>query len=365
MESLRFAIVGLTHGASHIPSFEAEPRARLVAVVDTQPDKAQTTAERAGVEAFTDMQQLLDAGVADAAIIAVPTHLHAPMSIECLNAGLHVLQEKNLCRTLDEAKAIREAITRNGKTFQVGFEYRSSALHASIMDHIHDGDLGRVTNLWYCHHTKERARTTEVAWRAARSNWGGKFFDCSCHALNLIRAWAGAPIHRLSALGNRLGEIGPYDGDLPQSVAVSIEYQNGVRGTFNFGAANDFRNDVSFGIAGTTGRILGDPFYPDGAGSYELRTHRGARVGQLYFDSTLTSPGHIGFVEQLQRFVATILDDAPNVCSFEDGYDTLRTLMMLDRALASGQTVIADDLPEPIVTAARASESGCSKAPVH
>jgi len=48
-----------------------------------------------------------------------------------------------------------------------------------------------------------------------------------------------------------------------------------VRATYNFGAANRFNDDAGFGLAGTTGRIMGNPWYPDRAGSYELRTEGG------------------------------------------------------------------------------------------
>src|ERR1043166_4662343 len=152
MQKLRFAIIGLVHGASYISSASRHPRTQLAALVDTDATHLKTLTAQHGVAGYDSVDALLAARVADVVIIATPTRFHAPMSAQCLDAGLHVMQCKPLCRNDEEAGIIGDAVKRNKGVFQVGYEFRSSPLHTSIMEHIRRGDLGEVTNVWYNEH---------------------------------------------------------------------------------------------------------------------------------------------------------------------------------------------------------------------
>ena len=334
---LRIAIIGLGHGCSYLGLTKAHRETELAALVDNDAGRLENLAASHGVPGFDSVEALLEAKVADVAIIALPTMFHEKASVTCLDAGLHVLQEKPLCLRDDEAESIRAAVERSGKVFQVGYEVRSSPFHQSILNHVAAGDLGTLTNIWYNQHTLDKH--DPGAWREERANMGGKLFDCAVHYLDVIQQWAGAPVHRIVALGNVLGQVGPCERELPKSASIAIEYRNGVRGTFNFGAANSFNDDSSFGLAGTTGRIMGNPWLPEGAGSYELRQDGGIRKGQVVFDGKLTSTGHLGFREQFDNFVAAVLEGAPNVCPVEDAIAIHQQMVALDRSLATGDTV--------------------------
>lgn len=334
--ALRIGIIGLGHGAGYLHLAQQHPRTCLAAIVDRDPARLAEFAKYQ-VPAFRDTAELLAAGVADVAIIALPTPYHAETSTACLRAGLHVLQEKPLCRNDIEAAALAAAVAASGKVFQVGYEVRSSPLHQAVLRHIAAGDLGEVTNVWYNQHTRDKFH--EGDWRAERANMGGKLFDCAVHYLDLIQQWAGAPVHRLAALGNRRGRLGACADELPESAVISLEYRNGVRGTFNFGAVNFCNDDASFGVVGTTGRIMGNPWLPEGAGSFELRREGGVYRSQVVFDGKLTSTGHLGFREQFDNFVAAILDGGPNRCPIGDAIALHRQMVALDRALATGEVV--------------------------
>lgn len=333
--SIRSAIIGLGHGQSFITPLRQHPRFTLVAVVDKNPELCRKISDQEKIPGFLDLEDMLAKIKLDAVFIALPTMFHAKVSCRCLGAGLHVLQEKPLCLTDEEAATIGRAVKKSGRIFQVGYEVRSSPLHQTILTHIRRGDLGEVTNVWYHQHTSQ---SHDSAWRLSRKHMGGKLFDCAVHYFDLMQQWAGAPVVRLAALGHLLGKTGTCRQELPESAVVAIEYANGVRGTYNFGARNKFYDDASFGIAGTTGRIQGNPI---DAGRYELRQDRGVRVSQVVFDPRLTSPGHLGFREEIDNFAATILDDATNVCPFADALAAHRQMVMLDQALATGRVISA------------------------
>jgi predicted dehydrogenase len=220
---------------------------------------------------------------------------------------------------------------------QIGYEVRSSPLHRSIMQHIAAGNLGEITSVWWNQHT-DQGKAAYSGWRTDRANMGGALFDCSVHYLDIISQWAGAPLSRLVALGNRLGCTGPCPSDeLPESAAVALEYVNGVRGTFNFGGRNSFNDDAIFGVAGTSGCIRGNPI---GAGHYELRTHGGICVSDVRFDPALTSVGHLGFAEQWEFFLDSVFEGAPLVCSLDDGVRVHRMMRAIDRSLGTGEVIV-------------------------
>ena len=116
-------------------------------------------------------------------------------------------------------------------------------------------------------------------------------------------------------------------------------HANGVRGTFNFGAVNQCGDDASFGVVGTTGRIMGNPWLPQKAGSYELRRHQGVEVSQIVFDVTKTSGGHLGWKEQFSNFVKAVKGEGPNVCPISDAIAIHEQMVALDKSMATGQVV--------------------------
>lgn len=333
MEQLRVAIIGLGHGKSHLAAVRDRADARVVALVDPNIAQIGPVADLPGVERFTSVDELVRSGVADAAVIAVPTQAHADVAEACLDGGLHVLLEKPLCATDEDARRIARAVERNARVLQIGYEVRSSPLHQTIMQHLAQGDLGEVTNVWWHQHTCQN-KPAYGGWRQSRANMGGALFDCAPHFLDLISQWAGAPLVRVMAMGNLRGQTGPCPKDvLPESAVITLEYANGVRGTYNFGAVNEFRDDATFGVAGTTGCIRGNPIF---AGEYELRTDCGRSVRQVRFDPAKTSAGHLGFREQWSAFVAPIRDGAPNVCSIADGLAIHWMMRAIDESLTTG-----------------------------
>lgn len=338
--SLRIAIIGLGHGQSHAQSIAKDKRLSLAAVVDTNPQTLEACSARLKVPGFTSVAALLDAGVADAAVAAVPTPAHAPVTCALLDAGLHVLLEKPLCRDEAEAARIAASLRASGRVLQIGYCVRSSGIHRSILQHLRRGDLGTLTNIWYCQHT--RSKGTPGDWRDSRENMGGKFFDCAVHYVDILQQWAGAPLVRVAAFGNELGKVGPEATKLPLSAAVSLEYANGVRGTYNFSETANHNDDASFGLVGTSGRIMGNPWLPLGAGSFELRTQGGMVVSNSVFDPAFTSPGHLGFAEEMVAFADTVLEGKPNVCSYDDALALHRQMVAIDRAFATGQVISLD-----------------------
>jgi predicted dehydrogenase len=116
---LRAAVIGAGYlGNFHAQKYAATPDVRLEGVVDVDERRARDVAQRAGTHAFTDYRALLKQ--IDVASVVVPTEAHHAVAKACLEAGVHILVEKPVTRTVEEAADLVALAARTGCAFQVG-----------------------------------------------------------------------------------------------------------------------------------------------------------------------------------------------------------------------------------------------------
>jgi predicted dehydrogenase len=132
-EQIRTAVVGTGYfGRFHANHYTKNPRANLVAVVDTDAARAAEIATEFGAEPVTDYRDIL--GRVDAVSIAVPTPGHAAIARDLIEAGLHVLIEKPITDSLESATAITDLAEQKGTVLQVGHIERFSAAYRTLSE---------------------------------------------------------------------------------------------------------------------------------------------------------------------------------------------------------------------------------------
>jgi predicted dehydrogenase len=116
---IRVAVIGAgAFGREHARVYSEAAGAQLAAVCDIDESRGRPAAERYGANFVADYRELI--GKIDAASLTVPTESHQAIARELLDAGIAVLVEKPIARTLDEANRIIEAAKRGGAVLQVG-----------------------------------------------------------------------------------------------------------------------------------------------------------------------------------------------------------------------------------------------------
>src|SRR5438105_12503310 len=108
----------------HIPECIANPESKLVALADTVKERVEMLGTKYGAKAYTDYKEMLKDPNVDAVVVAGPNSLHAPQSIDALNAGKHVLCEKPMATTRDDARAMLEAAKKNKRFLMIGLNQR-------------------------------------------------------------------------------------------------------------------------------------------------------------------------------------------------------------------------------------------------
>ncbi len=182
--ALRVGVAGTGHfGRYHALKLAASARAELAGVHDRNPARAALVAAEAGVRAL-DLPGLLDA--CDAVVIAVPAAAHHSIGIAALRAGRHVLMEKPIAASLDQADELAVMAAAGGLVLQVGHLERFSAAHGAI--------LARAGAPLYIEASRIgpfKPRGTDVS----------VVLDLMIHDLDLVLELVGCPIVAVDAVG--------------------------------------------------------------------------------------------------------------------------------------------------------------------
>jgi len=135
MARTRVAVVGVgALGAHHSRVYAELPEAELVSVVDIDQERLPPLSERYQCEAFPRYEDILD--TVDAISLAVPTRHHASIGVEFLKRGVHVLVEKPIAPSVEDATALIQAQEESGAILQVGHSERFNPAFLAIREHI-------------------------------------------------------------------------------------------------------------------------------------------------------------------------------------------------------------------------------------
>ncbi|MDN4614208.1 Gfo/Idh/MocA family oxidoreductase [Leifsonia sp. F6_8S_P_1B] len=192
---LRAGVVGLGWaGQQHMAAYDALPGVELVAIAGMEDEPRAALGDRYGVDRrYRDWQELVADGDLDVLSVAVPTFLHAPITIGALDAGIHVLSEKPIARTADEAAGMVDAAHRAGRVLEVAFNHRRRGDIEALKTAIDAGQIGRPYHA--------RAIWLRRAGIPALGSWftnremagGGPLIDIGVHVLDYALHLFGEP----------------------------------------------------------------------------------------------------------------------------------------------------------------------------
>jgi predicted dehydrogenase len=134
--------IGVGRRAGEIMKLPAE--GQLVAAADVHEGRANAVAERFHARPFTHYRKLLDLKEVDAVVIATPDHWRAIQCIHAGQAGKHVYAEKAMTLTIQEGRAVCNAVKKHGVVFQTGSQQRSMAANRRACELIRNGVLGKI-----------------------------------------------------------------------------------------------------------------------------------------------------------------------------------------------------------------------------
>jgi predicted dehydrogenase len=196
MGKIRVAVIGCGNIArsQHIPAYFNNPLSEIKYLVDIIPERAIELAEKYNVpHALADFREILSDDEVEAVSVCTPNDTHAPITIECLNAGKHVLCEKPASVNMEMVMKMKEAADRNGKILNIGVVNRFNTAVNLIKKMIEEGELGEIYHI-YCSFREHRSIPGLGGQFTKKAiSGGGVLIDWGVHFLDLIFYCIGAP----------------------------------------------------------------------------------------------------------------------------------------------------------------------------
>ena len=200
VKHLNFAVIGCGRIAPHhIGAIHQIPQAKLAMVADIVPERAQAFGERYGVPWATDYCDVLEREGIDVVNICTPSGLHAQMAIEAARAGKHVVVEKPMALTLEDADAMIATAAEHGVTLAVVFQNRFNPTVRDLREALEQGRFGKLTHgnaavRWY----RDQDYYDEDEWRGTWALDGGAFMNQAIHNIDLLQ-WMLGPVKKIGA----------------------------------------------------------------------------------------------------------------------------------------------------------------------
>lgn len=206
-------------GEKHAHAVHEHPTLTLESVVDLDDERARTVANRYGADdTSTDFEAALDR--ADAAVIASPEAHHAEQALAALDRGVHVLVEKPLTVTLDNARRLADRARATDVVSATGFLLRYDPAYARAAQSAADGELGEIVGA-------RAKRTITVAEVDRLGERGHPLYYTGIHDIDLLNRSLAGRVSTVSAVERR----GSHTVDIPDAIHALLTYDGGTIAT--------------------------------------------------------------------------------------------------------------------------------------
>jgi predicted dehydrogenase len=197
IDKLPLAICGLGRFASRriIPAISMCQNVELVAVVDP----LKTFPLASNIQRFKSLEDLLDTHPTGAVYISTPNHLHARQTLQCLEAGLHVLCEKPMATNSFDCQAMVKAAQRQKLHLRIGHMLRHSPALKLARSWLQNGMVGKPRAICTFFHYDLPENNRPWAFRQDSAG-GGALLDAGIHCIDAIRFLVGDPVIQLGAM---------------------------------------------------------------------------------------------------------------------------------------------------------------------
>lgn len=234
---LRLGIIGMGNmGTNHgISMIEGKcPEFELVAIADIKKERLEhaRTVLGAPLACFSDAEQMLDSGLIDACIVAVPHYDHPKYAIECMKRGIHVMVEKPAGVYTKQVREMNDMSKKHPEVvFGMMFNQRTNCIYRKMRELVQSGKYGQIrrTNWIITNWYRPQAYYDSGDWRATWSGEGGGVLLNQCpHQLDLWQWICGMPVKVSTKM--HFGKW--HDIEVEDDVSTYVEYANGATGVF-------------------------------------------------------------------------------------------------------------------------------------
>ncbi|MBV9848654.1 MAG: Gfo/Idh/MocA family oxidoreductase [Armatimonadetes bacterium] len=346
-DKVQVGVVGVGIGRTHLNGYrKLGDRVEIFGICDINEARARATADEFGVKrVFTDYAAMFAEPDLDAVSVCTPNALHAEVALAAIEAGKHVLCEKPMADTLENAQKIVAASRRSDKVFMMGMNNRFRGDTQVLKSFINEGQLG---DIYYakCGWTRRNGIPGLGGWFTTRAmSGGGPLIDIGVHVLDLTTYLMGNPAP-VSASGSTYAHFGPrgrgaggygYAPDPGTKIQYDVEdlatglvkFDNGATLFLEASWASYIPHDQFYStLLGTEGGADLEPLrvYKDMAGAPVDIAPQAPQIG--------------GHEAEVRHFIECIEQNKTPLATAEQGLHILQILDAIYRSAETGREVV-------------------------
>jgi myo-inositol 2-dehydrogenase / D-chiro-inositol 1-dehydrogenase len=326
----------------HLESFARfVPDAQITAVFSRTAEHAQRVATHWGIpQWFTDVDELIAKADCEVVDICLPNFLHHRTAVAAARAGKHVIIEKPLCMTLEEADDMIAVCREHGRKLMYAEELCFAPKYERVRHLAKEGAVGDIYMLKQLE--KHSGPHTDWFWNVDQSG-GGVLMDMGCHAFGWFR-WmlGGNPVVKsVWATMDTVRHKARTRGE--DNTVCIVEFENGVIGLAEDSWAKPGGMDDRIEVYGSKGVSFADLFRGNSASTYseEGYSYAAEKAGstQGWTFTVFEEVFNQGYPRELQHFIQCVREDKPPLVAGEDGRAVLEIIYAAYASARSGAKV--------------------------
>jgi len=333
---INVAVIGAGIGAQHVAAYASLPQFfNVLRVIDRKPALAASLADTVGATASQSIEDALQDADIDLIDICLPPNLHVEYALKSLSHGKHVVCEKPIATSLQDADFLNVALQESGKKFYPVFQYRWGPPLQQLEALIEAGLTGEPQMAALETHWARGADYYEVPWRGTwAGEQGGAVLCHAIHSHDLLCHFFG-PVKSLSAfVATRANPIETED-----CAAISFEMKCGALATSNvtLGAAHN-ETRLKFVFEHLTAASGTDPYTP-GSGDWTFQARNPSmqpKINEFLIEQPYENIGFKGFFAEIAKDIA---DEQSGAVTIQDGIASIDLVTAIYHAARTGTRV--------------------------
>ena len=325
-------------GRAHGRWIAATPGLEWTAVCDADPQRlAAARTEFPRLNTYASVTELLDKADIDMVSIVTPHHTHAPIALECMRAGKHVVVDKAMCLNVTEATLMIDGAKKNGVMLAVFHNRRHDGNFRAIKELVREGQLGDVFHIELTAGGYGKPRDW---WYSKKALSGGGFYYWGPHAVHWVLDLVGARIRGVTGFHHKLVWK---DFDIEDQARAIVLFENGITADVTFSHIAAIGKPL-WRILGTKGAIVDTG---DGAARGYLQEITGPAGGSFRMvtieetgerTETVVPYEESDWLTYYIGIAGHLLRGGPVPVTGEDGRRIIAVLEASERSAKSGKT---------------------------
>jgi myo-inositol 2-dehydrogenase / D-chiro-inositol 1-dehydrogenase len=342
MEKTKVAILGCGFIANiHMESYERfVPDAEVVAVYGRKAEKAKEFAKKYELkEYYSDLDELLNKSGCDVVDICIPNYAHYEACMKAAKSGKHVIVEKPISLTLEQADEMIAACKKAGKKLMYAEELAFAPKYERVRALVGSGAVGEV----YMLKQAEKHSGPHSRWFYEKDlAGGGVMMDMGCHALAWFRWFLGGN-PKIKSVYATMSTV-MHDTECDDNTVTLVEFENGVLGVAEDSWAKHGGMDDRIEVYGKKGVSYADLFRGNSALTYSLEGYdyamekAGSSKGWSF--TVFEEAFNQGYPHELAHFIKCVREDLQPKMTGEDGRAVLEMIYAAYESARTGRKVM-------------------------